>query len=286
MEKIAILITCFNRKEKTLNCLHSIYQQECDTPFSFEIFIVDGGSSDGTLESVRDQYPHVHITTKEGLFWAGGMRAAWEMAMQKDSYDYLLLVNDDTTLWPACFSTLFSAESMTLKEYGMKGIVVGSTCSATSHQFTYGGRKLHSRQHSKNKIVYPVENQVLACELGNANIMLVPRNVVETIGGLCELYTHGIADYDYTLRAHDAGLPVVACQYCGTCEHDHGNNWLSMKSSLRERINYLYSPKGLAYKEYLYYVKTFFPNEYIPSVFKLWLKTLFPFLWNFKKDKQ
>ncbi len=43
MKQIAILITCFNRKPKTLACLKHIYEQENIDDINIDIFIVDGG---------------------------------------------------------------------------------------------------------------------------------------------------------------------------------------------------------------------------------------------------
>jgi len=45
----------------------------------------------------------------------------------------------------------------------------------------------------------------------------------------------------------------------------------------------LYSVKGLAYKQYLHFIRKHFPL-YLPQAWlSLWLKTIFPFL--LKKDK-
>ena len=67
--------------------------------------------------------------------------------------------------------------------------------------------------------------------------MWVPKEVVNKIGPLAEGYVHGVADYDYTLRARKAGLPVlIAPGYLGSCTDDHewaykGFEKLSMQMS-------------------------------------------------------
>jgi hypothetical protein len=71
----------------------------------------------------------------------------------------------------------------------------------------------------------------------------------------------------------------VAPGYYGACDNDHGKAWLSQRQPLGKRIKYLYSVKGLAYKEYLKYMRFHFPLEYPEAIIKLWLKTLLPFLW-------
>ena len=286
MYRLAVLITCYNRKDKTLQCLQLLSEQKNNNYFLLSVYVVDGGSSDGTPEAIREAFPHVKIAVKDGLYWAGGMRAAWEMAADEADFDYYLLLNDDTAIYDHCIDKLLKSAEACYKKYGRNGIVIGSTCSHENQQLTYGGRKLIQRSKSKSEMVDPTKGDLQPCELGNGNIMLVHQDVFHSIGGLSEQYTHGIADYDYTLRASDAGIPVVvAYDYMGECERDHGNNWMSSKNSLKQRIAYLYSPKGLAYHEYLGYIKSFFPKEYFVSKVKLWLKTLFPFIWDISKKK-
>lgn len=285
MFQIAVLITCYNRREKTLQCLQLLSRQKNNNNYSLSVFVIDGGSTDGTPDAIRDAFPEVMTKIEDGLYWAGGMRAAWKMAADDADFDYYLLLNDDTSIYDTCIERLIETSEACYKKFGQYGIVVGSTRSPVNKQLTYGGRKLINRSRSKSEMVNPLKDNLQPCELGNGNIMLIHKNVYHGIGGLSEKYTHGIADYDYTLRASDAGFPVVVANgFLGECERDHGNNWMSAKSSLRQRINYLYSPKGLAYHEYLGYVKTFFPKEHFVSKVKLWAKTLFPFIWDISKN--
>lgn len=281
MINIAVLITCFNRREKTLECLKDIYGQEKSDNITLDIYIVDGGSSDETPENICKNYPNVHLSIHSGLYWAGGMRAAWKEAAQQKKYDFYWLLNDDTHLYTECLKELLKADEYALATFGKQGIYVGSTRDLLTKQFSYGGRKLEKWGNSIAHNVIPDQKNYQLCDLGNANIMLVSKEVYNAIGGFCELYTHGIADYDYTLRAVKAKFPViVAPEYCGECIDDHGNNWSSQSIPLKKRIEYLYSPKGLAYREYLFYIKEFFPKQYHIAKFKLWLKTLCPSLWD------
>ena len=272
---IAVLLTVFNRKEKTIACLRSIYAQEGFEDNDIYIFIVDGGSEDATPEAIKVEFPNVHVSVHDGLFWAGGMRQAWREALDyRQDYDYLWLLNDDTTLYPQCLKSLIDTET----KYP-NGIYIGATCDSKTKNYSYGGIKLQNRNYSKGNIVIP-NGQYQRVDMGNANIMLVSRTAYDQLGTFCDVYTHGIADYDYTLRAIDKKIPVIlAPNYCGECIDDHGNNWIPQNRPLKERIKYLYSPKGLAYKEYLYWIKTFFPKEYYSAKLKLWGKTLFPVIW-------
>ena len=118
MKNIAILITCYNRKEKTLNCLKNIYELDKSDDVELDIFIVDGGSSDGTPKEVSHLYPNVKIEVSEGLYWAGGMRRAWKNAISFRNYDYYWLLNDDTSIYADCLKRLLWADSFSMSNFG------------------------------------------------------------------------------------------------------------------------------------------------------------------------
>ncbi|WP_256010002.1 glycosyltransferase family 2 protein [Desertivirga xinjiangensis] len=277
--KLGILLTTFNRKQKTLSCLNSIYRQKLPANVSFDIHLTDDGSADRTAEAVKFHYPAVHVYHGTGsLFWAGGMRNSWRKALAGD-YDYYLLLNDDTVLKDGALTTLLQYN----ENSASPAICVGATCDENG-KITYGGKKLRSRLFLKSQTIHS-DSDFLDCDLGNANIMLVPAEVVRKIGILSDSFTHGIADYDYTLKAKKAGFKVVTAPgFLGTCIHDHGKNWKTSDVSLKDRIKYLMSPKGLAYHEYLGFIKYHFPLYYPAAFCKLWLKTFFPVIWTtFKK---
>lgn len=274
-KSIAILITVFNRKEKTLSCLRSIYKQEGLSDYNIDIFIVDGGSKDGTPEAIKAEFLDVHVSVHDGLFWAGGMRQAWKDALDhRHDYDYFWLLNDDTELYPTCLNHLVETEHYSVQHYKQKGIYVGNTSDPITGKLSYGAIDYNG------KWVIPDNKHVRDIKLANANIMLVSREAYDKLGGFAEYCTHGIADYDYSLRAVEANIPLLAsAHYCGTCENDHKATWLPQSTPLKKRIEYLYSPKGLAYKEYIIYIRRFYPNEVFKMKLLLWIKTLFPIFW-------
>ena len=112
-KSIAVLLTVFNRKEKTLECIKSVKRQEGLESFASNIFLVDGGSSDRTPEEVQKIFPEVHVSVHDGLYWAEGMRQAWKNALAYSTdFDYFWLINDDTTLYPTCLKLILETESI------------------------------------------------------------------------------------------------------------------------------------------------------------------------------
>lgn len=279
---IAVLLTCHNRKTRTIACLSSLSQASIPSEYLLDVFLTDDGSTDGTGAAVKELFPQVQVIRGDGnLFWAGGMRLAWKTAMKEKSYDAFLLINDDVELSPGFFINLLEAEAYSLAETGKAGIYTGATIDENSGRVTYGGARVKD-----NKIVVRIQmltpqKQPQRCEITNANVLWISKEVVDKLGIFDTRFTHGIADYDYSLQAHKMKIPVLlAPEICGICSDDHGKNWRDNQYSLRERIAYLKSPKGLAYSEYMYYVGKHFPMFLPYSFVMLWTKTLFPFIWD------
>ena len=280
-QSIAILLTCHNRKAKTINCLSSLLKVMIPPDYHFDIFLTDDGSTDGTGIAVRKLFPQVYVVEGDGsLFWAGGMRLAWKTAIRKKLYDAYLLVNDDVELFHDCFINLLKADAYSMVQTGRQGIYSGTTIAETG-RVSYGGSAIKQNHFILTMQKLAPANYPQRCDLVNANILWISRSVVDEIGIFDERYTHGIADYDYSRRAVKNKIPVLlAPNTCGVCNHDHGKNWESTKKPLRERIAWMKSPKGLAYGEYMYFIRMHFPI-YLPYSFgMIWLKTFFPGIWD------
>jgi GT2 family glycosyltransferase len=281
-QKIAILLTCHNRRDKTLACLTSLFHCILSDDYSFDVYLVDDGCTDGTTNAVQKMYPGVHIISGNGqLFWAGGVRLAWNTALQKNEYDLFLLINDDVVLEKSCLQKLFLARNYSKQECGRDGIIVGSTMDIHSKDISYGGHRIiNNGIRVKSSSIIPSDKPQM-CHFANGNILLIHCDVVRQIGIFDKRFTHGIADYDYTLRAYEQSIPMwVAPGICGYCTDDHGKSWKSSSFSLRERVVYMKDPKGLAYREYLYFVWKHFPLYFPYSFLMLWGKTLFPMFWD------
>lgn len=278
VKTIAVLLTCFNRIKKTNECLSSFISAIESIPnYKFDIYLVDDNSQDGTAQLIRERYPIVRIIEGSGsLFWAGGMRLAWETAL-KSGIDYLgyLLINDDVSFVPTFWDNIIQTNKFAETNYKKCGIYVSSTMDKELGKYTYGGHKF-KRMIFKHVfyLIHP-SNVPQECQIANANILFVAKNVIDQIGILDSHFTHSLADFDYTLTAHENGFPVLVCPgFGGYCVNDHFEN--KVQRSLVERINRLYDIKGLALNEYLYYLKKHFWWKAPYAFLVHWLKALSP----------
>ena len=237
MKKLAVIITVFNRIDKTILCLKKLYAQDEAVHYSIDVFITDGGSTDGTVEMVRKEFPDVDIKVEEGVFWNRGMYKSWERASTKGGYDYYLWLNDDVTLYDDCIQNLLTAS----EENNDKAIIVGATLDTGSKsKLTYGGR-------IEGKGIAPIDGNLVKVDHFNGNIVLVPSYVFERLGNLDYYYTHSKGDFDYGIRAKKAGINIYQCgKALGECdEHPRIDKWCDPEIPLKSRLKMLYRPNGM-----------------------------------------
>lgn len=238
---IAILLTVFNRKLCTLKCLKQLTEQLLPEGVTCDVYITDGGSTDGTVESVKELYPEVNIQVKDGVFWNRGMYASWEWAASMKKYDFFLWLNDDTFLYNDCIKTLYEASAVK----GDACIIVGPTVdTATQQRVTYGGRW-------KGKGIAPLNGELTAVDYFNGNIVLVPADVYQKLGNLDYYFTHSKGDFDYGMRARKAGIEIYQCgRALGECDlHERIDRWCDPEVPLRKRWAMLNRPNGMPPKE-------------------------------------
>lgn len=286
MEKIAILMTCYNRRDKTLACLASLSESYVQSHSSLDVtvFLTDDGCTDGTKEAIISlssnyRFP-IHILAGNGkLFWNGGMIMAWRTAIKTDDFDGFLWLNDDVIIRPEFWTDLLQAEAYAINCYGKEGIYVGSTCSSQTHEFTYGGFDFGSKWTLNDCFVIPNGKDFQPCQCAQGNITFISKAVKEKMGILYDRYVHGTSDYDYTYRAYKMGFPLLVMpHYAGICENDHKIMTSAdyYNKPLAERIKGINSPFGLNLRNSLLFQKRCFPYRYPFIALAAYFKMLFP----------
>ena len=205
---IAVLMTCHNRKAKTLRCLTGFLSQL--TEFDI-VFLTDDGSVDGTAEAAGSLDRRVRIVEGDGtLFWAKGMRLAWDAAEKSGPFDFVLWLNDDVELYDNALQASFKD----WESIGSESAVLVGACE-------FDGECTYSATDAKDKKMIPNGSPQLASGWFNGNFVLIPRAAYEKVGKICSDYSHARADYDYAERLKAAGIPFyVSSRYVGKCKYD------------------------------------------------------------------
>lgn len=95
-EKVSVEIVTpvHNRKNITLLCLKSLSRLPTDK-CEIHTIIVDDGSTDGTADAIRKQFPEVEIVAGNGELWfTEGTNVGIRAALKRNP-DYVMLINDD-----------------------------------------------------------------------------------------------------------------------------------------------------------------------------------------------
>ena len=90
---VSVIIVNYNTRELLRNCLDSLYKQTKDV--SFETFVSDNGSKDGSIEMVEQNFPEVKIIANNANL---GFGAANNRALKAASGKYIFYLNSDTVV--------------------------------------------------------------------------------------------------------------------------------------------------------------------------------------------
>jgi len=273
MIHIAVLLTCYNRKDKTIACLDSLFNCSLPENHNLNVFLVDDGSNDGTSEVVNSRYPDVHIIKGTGsLYWNRGMHLAWTTARKTTDFDYYLWLNDDTILLEQALEELLTCENIRKGQ----AIICGAISSSVTNKFTYGGRTKNDEEVIPN-------GKIQNCYTINGNCVLVNKEICFKVGFLDAIFPHAIGDYDYGLRSIKNGFELVTTRFfIGHCERNALlPKWCYNDTPLKERWTSLYSPLGNSHPKYFF----IFENKHygifqaVKHYMTIHLRVLIPTLW-------
>ena len=213
------------------------------THSNFKILLVDNASSDGTVEAVAREFPTVSIVSNStNLRFAGGNNVGIRIAMDRGA-DFILLLNNDTTVDPDFLTELVAGASA--GSAGMTGPKIyfyddpkriwyaGGKIEWWKGWISHIGVRENDHGQYDNKIS---TDYISGC------CVLVSREVIERVGVLDEAYFIYGEDADWCVRATRAGYPLL---YAPTAKIWHKlsvssgghfswcKNWNKLKSQLR-----------------------------------------------------
>jgi GT2 family glycosyltransferase len=208
---ISIIIVNLNTKRLLIECLASIY--ETVRNLSVEIWLVDNGSTDGSVETVKQHYPGVNVIQNIKNL---GFAAANNKAFEKMKGRYGLLLNTDTILKKGAVETLFDfmeknpdagmACGQLLNPDGSKQNSIANfpglpslLLNETLLRILLPGRYPSKRKEYKNPI--EVESCIGAC-------LIVRKKVMGHVGFLDENYFFFFEETDWAKRIKQSGWKI------------------------------------------------------------------------------
>jgi len=230
--RVVIVILNWNGKQDTAECIDSL---AAITYPNYTILVVDNGSTDGSVEFLKEKYSHVEIASNNSnIGFGAGNNIGIELALSMGA-DYVLLLNNDTVV-DAHFLGYLVQEAESDRRIGFTGPKIYRLYEGEAAEYavwkTFGWKKmtldavqrttlLHSAGGSFNAWLGKTRHRGAAefdvgqydepevVDFVEASCVLVKRGVINDIGLLDPTYFAYLEDVDWCLRGQRAGYATV-----------------------------------------------------------------------------
>jgi len=197
------VVPVHDRVERTVRCLRSLTASTIPP----DAVVVDDGSSDGTADRIRSEFPGVTTLRADGnQWWAGATNLGVEHALAGGA-DYVLTVNNDGVLDRQAVEALLDADRscgpalLASHRYDLQD---PGRCWSAGLFFEWDARHIHRPAAVGSKEPFRVD-------VSGANSLLVPRRCFEEIGLFdAKAFPQNFADWDFQLRARAAGWRLLS----------------------------------------------------------------------------
>jgi GT2 family glycosyltransferase len=225
--KVSIILVQYNQQHLTKACLDSLSRI---TYPNYEIFVIDNGSTNSSIEQMTHTPQIRWINSAINLGFAGGNN----LALQQITEGHVLLLNNDTVV-PAGFLEPLVATLINHPEAGIvspkikyfnSNDIIQYAGTGEIHPFTCRGTTRGFQEKDRGQW-----DEEIPTGLAHGACMLISRNVLDRIGNLYEGYFLYYEEYDYCLRARQAGFQIY---YNGLTHILHkASMTVGMESSLK-----------------------------------------------------
>lgn len=211
---VSVIIVNYNTKILLSDCLHSIYEQT--EGISFEVIVSDNGSTDGSIEMLKNDFPQVVLIENNANL---GFGKANNVAAKVAKGKYLFFLNSDTILLNNAIKDFFDfAEQKGRGIYGCMltdsdGTIVHSyerftvfskglfRCVVQSYQWlSYVSNLIRRKNHSDKTQIQSEKGDSIQFIIG-ADLFMLATDFSE-LNGFDEHYFMYFEDEDLCRRAN------------------------------------------------------------------------------------
>jgi GT2 family glycosyltransferase len=208
MADISFIIVNWNTRDLLIACLASVYRTVRGP--AFEIWLVDNGSSDGSVAAAKERFPGIHVIENSVNL---GFAAAVNLAIARMGGRYAVLLNTDATLTDGAVNGLY--------DFMQANPIVGIACGQLlnrdgSRQNSIANfpsmpslasnetllRLLFPRRFPSKRREYTGPIEVDSC-IGAC--MMVRKEAIDQVGPLDERYFFFLEETDWAYRMKRAG---------------------------------------------------------------------------------
>lgn len=152
-QRLAVAILNLNGCDVLRDCLASVLKSEPEAP---HVIVVDNGSTDGSTDMVRNEFPQVQLLATGGnLGFAGGNNIGLQVAIEA-GFPYIVLLNNDTIVDPQCFAHMVAAAEQDATVGAVTPIILFAEpadriwCAGGSFNLWYGIARHYGLRHKRS----------------------------------------------------------------------------------------------------------------------------------------
>lgn len=220
MFDVSVIVISYNTLELTLDCLRSVYDQAQD--LSFEVIVVDNASTDGSTAAVEMEFADVMLI---GLDENIGFAAANNLAAERSSGRYLLLLNPDTVVLDRAIWRLvrFAEDHTEAGIFGGRTLFEDGTLNPTScwrrptpwsvfcHAIGLSLLLRHNRIFDAESLGCWPRDTVRHVDIVTGCFLLISKKLWDVLGGFAPCFFMYGEEADLCLRARSAGARPMIC---------------------------------------------------------------------------
>lgn len=269
MPKILTVIVTYNGMTWLEQCLASVMNSTVPS----DLFIVDNGSTDGSVEFIKEHYPDSNfIQSKENLGFGKANNLGLSYAVNND-YDYVYLLNQDAWIEPDTFEALIKISIQNPDMAILSPLQMNREKTKLDRNFAgYIPQEMISDYVAGQtpKEVYPA-SFVMAAH------WLIPINTLKVVGGFSPIFPHYGEDNNFIDRCFSKNYKIgIVPKAVGVHDREYRATTIEKKKYLRyiHILTVLNNPlkrhKALTLLRYLI-IYILRPHLFTP---KLWWKSV------------
>lgn len=246
---IHIIIPVFNRLNNTIKCLKSINNQINFNELN--IIVVNDGSTDGTFEYLKKNYPKITILNGNGaLYWGGAINYGVEYVLKKSKIrDWILILNNDIELQ---FNSIINLKEIAEKNK-RKAVTIPLSISAkdkstiiksgtiiqswffNSTKHLFSGKKINELKN-----YFPINVDIFA-----GRCVLHPIELFNEVGNYDSLnFTHYGCDDEFSIRLKKYGYFILLCPSSLIYLTENESDLLNKEINLKKLIYIFFNIKS------------------------------------------
>lgn len=197
---LLVIIVIYNGMKWLDKCLSSVI----NSSIKADLFIVDNGSTDGSIEYIKKNYPDAQfIISKENLGFGKANNLGFRYALDHN-YDYVYLLNQDAWVLQDTIAKLVAVHKSHI-EYGLLSpLQTNRNITKLDNNFL----NCCSRTMLSDCLCNKILNGVYETEFIMAAHWLIPVSTINIVGGFSPTFKHYGEDLNYVNRIKYFNLKI------------------------------------------------------------------------------